>query len=159
MEVRTATRRSSTVISAYTLPSQAEATTVILCGALPYMPQFLKLTKQTVEHLSNSVRSHAKHTEDYPRGLLDSKVSKSLGRWHKSGEPALRRPTREYIPLADFHGASLHTSEATQIVHAKGNERRVDGRQTSESRPADLGSGIVKSIRIEMGEDTRRDAD
>ena len=148
------TRRSSTISNAKTLPSQAEATTVIVCGALPFLPQFLKLARQTIESLNSSVRSRTKHTGDYPTSLLTSKDSRNLGRWHQSDEPPVRRPTQEYIPLADLHSASRHISKVTQKLNAKGDERRFNGPQTSEKGTADLGGGIIKSIRIETEEET-----
>ena len=66
------------------------------------------------------------------------------------------RPTQEYIPLADLHNASPHISKGTQKVNAKGDERRFDGGQISETGTADLGGGIVKSIRIETEEEIRQ---
>ena len=68
----------------------------------------------------------------------------------------MRRLPQEYIPLGDLHSTSLNTIEASQKVDAKGDERRVDGRQASETGTADLGGGIVKSIGIETEEDIRR---
>ena len=146
-------RRSSTISNAKTLPSQAEATTVIVCGALPFLPQFLKLARQTMESLNSSVRSRNKHTEEYPTSLLTLKDSRSLGRWHKSDEPPVRRVTQEYIPLADLHSASPHNGKESQKLNAKGDERRFNGRQTSETGTADLGGGIIKSVRIETEEE------
>ena len=150
------TRRSSTVSKAETFPSQAEATTVIICGALPFMPQFLRLSKKTIENLNISVRSRIKHTENFPTGLLSFKNSTSPVRWHKSDDLTMRRPNEEYIPLADVPCVSLHTNDETQNLNAKGDERRFDGPQTSDIGAAELGSGIVKSIRIETKEDSRR---
>ena len=65
----------------------------------------------------------------------------------------MRRPTQEYIPLADLHNASPHISKETQNLNAVGDERRFNGRQTSETGTADLGGGIIKSIRIETEEE------
>ena len=140
---------------AYTLPSQAEATTVILCGALPFIPQFLKLTKQTLQRLNNSIRSHTNHTEDYPQSLLSLKDSRNIGHWHKSDEPTVRRPTQEYVPPGDLHSVSLYTSEVSHSKNSKGDERRYGGGRASESGTADLGGGIVKSIRIDQDENFR----
>ena len=120
------------------------------------MPQFLKLTKQTIKNLNRSVPARTKHTEGYPTGLLRFKDSKSPGRWHKSNEPTVRRLTQEYIPLGDLRSTSLNTIEASQQVDAKGDERRVDGLEASETGTANLGGGIVKCIRIETKEDIQR---
>lgn len=64
----------------------------------------------------------------------------------------MRKLTQEYIPLGDLHCTSLNTIEPSQKGDAKSDERRVDGRQASETGTADLGGGIVKCTRIETEE-------
>ena len=109
-----------------------------------------------MENLNSSLRSRTKHTEDSPTSLLTSKDSRSLGRWHKSEEPLVRPPAQEYIPLADLHRASPHTGKGSQRLNAKGDDGRFHGRQNLETGTADLGGGIVKSIRIETEEEIGR---
>lgn len=116
------------------------------------MPQFFKLTKQTIKNLNTSISPRTKHIEDCPTGRLRFKDSRSPGRWHKSNEPTVRELTQEYIPLGDLRSTSLKTIEASQKVDAKGDKRNVDGRQASETGTADLGGGIVRCIRIETEE-------
>ena len=81
------------------------------------------------------------------------KDSRSLGRWHKSDEPPVRRPTQEYVPLADLRSASPHIRKETQNLNARSDERSLNGGQASEIGTADLGGGIIKSIRIETEEE------
>lgn len=109
-----------------------------------------------MEDLNSLVRSRTKPTEDSPTSLLTSKDSGSLGRWHKSDEPLVRRPTQEYIPLADLYCASPHIGTESQKLNAKGDDRRFHGSQTSGTGTANLGGGIVKSIRIETEEEIGR---
>ena len=68
----------------------------------------------------------------------------------------MRGPTQEYIPLADLHIASPHIGKDIQKLNVKGDERRFDGRQISETGIANPGGGIIKSIRIEREEEIRR---
>lgn len=109
-----------------------------------------------METLNNSVRSRTKHADDRT-STLTSKGPRSLDRWHRSDDLPVRRPSREYIPLADLNNASPRIGKETKKVNdSKGEERRVDRRRTLETGGGDLSGGIMKSIRIETEEEIGR---